>query len=115
MTSDADPMLETDHLEQLLETPAPPQPVVVVHYRNRGVPAWVFVSVLLVLPIIAYVYHYTVIEKYKVRGQAGQDRSLLARQIKEVRALVPLVRDTASLQRPSYPSPRWRGRRPGHQ
>ena len=95
MPSDADPMLETDHLEQLLETPAPPQPVVVVQYRNRGVPPWVFLLfVMLVFPITLYVYHRTVIEKYNVR--AAQDRSLLALQIKEERALMPLVRDAPS-------------------
>jgi hypothetical protein len=93
MTIDADPMLETDHLEQLLETPAPPQPVVIVQYRNRGVPTWVYVlSILLVSPTVLYVYHRTVIEKDRIR--AAEDRSLLARQIKEERALVPLIRDT---------------------
>jgi hypothetical protein len=93
MTGDADPTLETDHLEQLLETPAPPQPVVVVQYRNRGVPTWVyFLSVMLVPPTALYVYHRTVVEKYNVR--AAEDRSLLALQIKKERALLPLIRET---------------------
>ncbi len=93
MTGDADPMLETDHLDELLETPAPPQPVVVVQYRNRGVPPWVFFSfAIAVIPIALYVYHRTVVERYRV--QAAEESSLLARQIKEERALLPLVRDT---------------------
>ena len=36
-----DVSLETDRLEQLLEVPAPAQPVVMIEYRNRGVPWWV--------------------------------------------------------------------------
>ena len=35
-----DVSLETDRLEQLLEVPAPAQPVVMIEYRNRGVPWW---------------------------------------------------------------------------
>ncbi len=93
MRSDTEPMLETDHLDQLLETPAPPQPVVVVQYRNRGVPAWVFFPfVILVTGASLFLYHRMVVEKDRI--QAARDRSQLAREIEAERALLPLVRDT---------------------
>jgi hypothetical protein len=92
MKIDNEPMLETDHLEQLLETPAPSPPVVVVQYRNRGVPSWIFFPLMLLIPFGAiWFYHRTVVERYRV--QAAQDRSLILRKMEAERALQPLVRD----------------------
>jgi hypothetical protein len=93
MKIDNDPMLETDHLEQLLETPAPSPPVVVVEYRNRGVPSWIFYPTMFLIPLgaIAF-YHRMVVERYRV--QAARDRSSILRQIEADRALQPLVRET---------------------
>ena len=42
--------LDTDRLEQLLEVPAPAQPVVMIEYRNRGVPWWVLVPLVVLRP-----------------------------------------------------------------
>ena len=93
MKIENDPMLETDQLEQLLETPAPAPPVVVVQYRNRGVPSWLFFPMIFLIPLAAIVfYHRTVVERYRV--QAAQDRSLILRKMEAERALQPLVRES---------------------
>ena len=76
MKSEKGPMLETDRLDELLEVPPPAQPVVVVEYRNRGVPSWVFFPLIFVVPTAAIVvYHRMVVEQYRV--QAAQADSLL--------------------------------------
>jgi hypothetical protein len=88
-----DPTLETDDLDQLLESPAPSAPVVVVQYRNRGVPSWLFFPFVIVVTGVAlFLYHRMVVERYRV--QAAQDRSDLALKIETERALQPLVRDS---------------------
>ena len=93
MTSDVEQMLESDHLDQLLETPEPAQPVVVVQYRNRGVSPWLAVPFVFVVTAAAlYVYHRTVVERFRV--QAAEDRQFLAKKIETERALMPLVRES---------------------
>ena len=52
METEPDLNLETDRLEQLLETPPPPQSVVVVEYRNRGVPTWIFFPLIVLVPLV---------------------------------------------------------------
>ncbi len=92
MKSEKGPMLETDRLDELLEVPPPAQPVVVVEYRNRGVPSWVFFPLIFVVPTAALVvYHRMVVERYRV--QAAQADSLLEREISQERASLPLVRN----------------------
>ena len=107
MPSGIDSMLDSDHLEQLLETPVPTPPVVVVEYRNRGIPAWIVVPMVILVPLIAIVlYHRMVVEKERI--QAARERSLVALRIEADRALQPLVRDnapsTAVLPQPSSSS-----------
>jgi hypothetical protein len=76
MKSDADLTLETDRLDQLLDTAAPSQPVVVVQYRNRGVPSWIFFPLIFLIPAGALViYHRMVVERYRV--QAAEARQAL--------------------------------------
>ena len=76
MKSDPDLTLETDRLEQLLETPRNAQSVVVVEYRNRGVPTWIFFPLIFMVPLGAIiVYHRTVTERYRV--EAAQTRQSL--------------------------------------
>ena len=95
MKIENDPMLETDQLEQLLETPAPAPPVVVVQYRNRGVPSWLFFPMIFLIPLAAIVfYHRMVVERYRV--QAAQDRSLILRKMEAERALQPMVRENGA-------------------
>ena len=73
MTSDIDPTLETDQLDQLLETAVQQQPVVVVQYRNRGIPPWIFVAfVIAVFPVALFVYHRTVRRAVPRAGSRGQ-------------------------------------------
>ena len=76
MESDPDLNLETDRLEQLLETPPPPQSVVVVEYRNRGVPIWIFFPLIVLVPLVALVvYDRTVTQRDRV--EAAQTRQSL--------------------------------------
>ena len=92
MSFDDDPMLETDQLEQLLETPAPSPPVVVVQYRNRGVPSWIVLAIVLLFFAGLGLYHKLVVERNRIRAaqEAAQDRSILKR-IEADRAAQPLV------------------------
>ena len=75
MDSDTDLTLESDRLEEKLETAAPAQQVVVVQYRNRGVPSWVFPLILLMPAMAIVTYHRSVVERYRV--QAAQARQAL--------------------------------------
>ena len=50
--------LETDHLEEVIESPPPVQPVVVIQYRTRGVPWYLVLPLLVLVPLGAVaVYH----------------------------------------------------------
>ncbi len=50
--------LETDHLEEVIESPPPAQPVVVIQYRTRGVPWYLVLPLLVLVPLGAVaVYH----------------------------------------------------------
>ncbi len=77
-----DVSLETDRLEQLLEVPpsAPAQPVVMIEYRNRGVPWWLVVSLIVLVPLVAVIgYQQIVVQTYQRRAaQAAYDRALQA-------------------------------------
>jgi hypothetical protein len=68
MSEPAEVSLETDRLEQLLEVPAPVQPVVMIEYRSRGVPWWVQVPLVVMLPVLAVLYYrHALLEKYRER------------------------------------------------
>jgi hypothetical protein len=50
--------LETDDLEEFIESPPPAQPVVVIQYRTRGVPWYLVLPLLVLVPLGAVaVYH----------------------------------------------------------
>jgi hypothetical protein len=88
MTSDANLSLENEQLEEYLEKVPPAPPVVVVQYRNRGIPSWVFVSLILVVPTSAIViYHRMVIDKYRV--ETAEARRVLESLTDAPRASVP--------------------------
>jgi hypothetical protein len=92
MISEQDPMLESDHLDELLERPAPAQPVVVVEYRSRGVPSWVFFPLIIVVPLgTLYAYHRMVVERDRI--QVARANAQLEREIIAERAAQPLVRN----------------------
>jgi hypothetical protein len=94
MNAENDHLLEADRLDEFLETPAQAQPVVVVQYRNRGVPSWIFFPLIFAVPLAAIVvYHRMVAERYRV--QAAQANSLLEREIADARASLPLARNDA--------------------
>jgi len=50
--------LETDHLKEVIESPPPAQPVVVIQYRTRGVPWYLVLPLLVLVPLGAVaIYH----------------------------------------------------------
>ncbi len=74
--ADADLTLENEKLDQYLDAADPAPPVVVVQYRNRGIPSWV------VFPLVALItfgalglYHRFVVERYRV--QADESKRVL--------------------------------------
>jgi hypothetical protein len=68
MNDATDVSLETDRLEELLEVPAPAQPVVMIEYRSRGVPWWVMVPLLVVPPVLAVLYYrHSVFERFQAQ------------------------------------------------
>jgi hypothetical protein len=76
MNTDADVSLDSDRLEELLESPVPAPPVVVVQERRRGVPTWLSLPLLFVVPICAVlVYHRLVVEPERRRND--EDRRAL--------------------------------------
>ncbi|MFI5457175.1 MAG: hypothetical protein ACHRXM_17150 [Isosphaerales bacterium] len=75
--TDADLSLESDGLEEQLEAATPAQPVVVIQYRNRGVPSWVFFPLMLLITLGAIlIYHRLVVERYRVQA-AVESRQVL--------------------------------------
>jgi hypothetical protein len=51
--------LETDHLEEVIDTPPPGQPVVVIQYRTRGLPWYVILPSFAVVAILAAAASYS--------------------------------------------------------
>jgi len=76
--TDVDVSLESDRLDQYLETADPAQPVVVIQYRNRGVSSWVFFTLILVIPLGAIlIYHRLVVERYRVQALIESRRAMV--------------------------------------
>ncbi len=68
MGTEGDVSLETDGLENVIESTVPPQSVVVVQYKNRGVPPWLVVPLVFVVPVCAIMaYHRWVVEPERLR------------------------------------------------
>ena len=80
--------LETDHLEQLLEVPeaGPAPPVVMIEYRNRGVPWWVLASLVVLIPVAAVlIYRRWVDDAYR----AGAAEAAYLKQMIAIQSAVP--------------------------
>ena len=92
MTQEQPAMLESDRLDDLLEAPVPAPPVLVVEYRDRVGPPKVFFLVLFVVPLVAiFLYHRTVVERYRVqvaRANAALVRATTAQSSAGMTALV---------------------------
>jgi hypothetical protein len=88
MMSDTGRSLEVDGLDRALEpTPSAP-PVVVVQYRDRGVPLWLLIPLVIIVPMSAIlVYHRWVVVSY--RAQAELARQALESQIEQGQPDVP--------------------------
>jgi hypothetical protein len=95
--TDPELSLESEQLEQYLETVTPEQPVVVIQYRNRGVSTWVFLTLIVVLPLAAiFLYHRFVVERYRVqdaRSRRGRDA---ARRSASLSTIVPVPSASAA-------------------
>jgi hypothetical protein len=87
--SDIDPLQEGDWLDQTSEIATPAQPMVVIHYRNRGVPFWVLILLILVIPIGGIlVYHRFFVEAD--RADAVEARRALQDKIAGKRLDAPI-------------------------
>ncbi len=51
--------LETDHLEEVIDTPSPGQPVVVIQYRTRGLPWYVILPAFAIVAFVAAAASYS--------------------------------------------------------
>ncbi|MGC8640676.1 MAG: hypothetical protein ACP5XB_12450, partial [Isosphaeraceae bacterium] len=69
MTEAENVSLETDHLEDVIETAPPGQPVVVIQYRNRGVPWYVVIGLLVAVSLIAAAFHHRVTSRRRMYDQ----------------------------------------------
>jgi hypothetical protein len=86
MKPEADVSLESDRLEQLLESPVP-APVVVVQEHQRGVPWWLLIPLLFTVPFCAIlIYHRLVVEP--TRAQA-RDAIIALDNLTALRAAAP--------------------------
>jgi hypothetical protein len=93
MTTDADLSLENEHLDQYLETAPPEPPVVVVQYRNRGIPAWIFFALLVAVPVASIaIYHRLVVANY--RAQQAEAARVLETWIDVPRPTAPVASQT---------------------
>ena len=52
--------LEAEHLEEVIESPPPAQPVVVIQYRSRGVPWYLVLPLLILVPLGAVAFYHRV-------------------------------------------------------
>ncbi len=50
--------LDADRLEALMESPSPGQPVVVIQYRDRGLPWYAVLPIVLLIPLVAAAVYY---------------------------------------------------------
>ncbi len=74
MGSETDRLLEVDPLDDAREPSPPAKPVVLVQYRNRGVPLWLFIPLLIIVPMsVIAIYHRLVVV-------GARTREALARQ-----------------------------------
>ena len=71
---------------KLLEAPVPAQPVVMIEYRNRGVPWWLLGSLIVLLPrssVRSSTISNSVVERYRARAAKAE---YLAEAAETVRA-----------------------------
>jgi hypothetical protein len=92
MESDTDRSLEVDQLDHPLEPSPTTTPVVLVQYRNRGVPFWLLIPLVIIVSMSAIsVYHSLVVARH--RAQAAGASHALVSQIDQSQAL-----DTEAVQ-----------------
>jgi hypothetical protein len=61
MTDDVDAILGTDQLEEVIEEPPPGQPVVVIQYRTRGLPWYLVIPLLILVPLGAVAFYHNLV------------------------------------------------------
>jgi hypothetical protein len=75
MNDATDVSLESDRLEELLEAPVAAPPVVMIEYRNRGVPWWVLGSILVLAPAVVgaiFYYQHSVVERLRAKAAKAE-------------------------------------------
>ncbi len=94
MSQEHENLLEVDHLEEVLDEPGPPQPVVVVQYRSRAAAWLAIVSVVVAVALGSLLfYHFREVERLRVQAQEArlELRRLTAMNPEENRAATPAV------------------------
>ena len=79
MGSETDRLLEVDPLDDAREPSPPAKPVVLVQYRNRGVPLWLFIPLLIIVPMSVIAIYHRLVVVVLVRGRPLPDKHLNAR------------------------------------
>jgi hypothetical protein len=77
MSHNADPTLETDRMDQVLDRPAPSQPVVVIQYRTRMLPLVFVAALVFIVPISGIlIYHRLVVDRLRAEADETARRAL---------------------------------------
>jgi hypothetical protein len=77
MTDNADRLLETSQIEEVIDAPGPAQPVVVIQYRTK-LPSWLpGVALIVLLPLGGSLFYYNRIND-RLRAQAAEAKHELA-------------------------------------
>jgi hypothetical protein len=80
MGSETDRLLEVDPLDDAPEPSPPAKPIVLVQYRNRGVPLWLFIPLVIIVPMsVIAIYHRVVV--VGARTQEALARQAFERQV----------------------------------
>ncbi len=94
MSQEPENLLETDRLEEVLDEPGPPHPVVVIQYRSRVVPWLILMLLLVLLPMVGLLVQYRR-EAARSRAEALEARRELERLREAERAEDPAPRPPA--------------------
>jgi len=58
MSQDREVSLETERLEEVIDTPPPAQPVVVIQYRSRGIPTYIAIPLLALVAMGSVAFYH---------------------------------------------------------